>query len=173
MPTSTQRDNDAQRVFLSTVRESPGAVIDVLRAWTDISQQLTRNLRLPLVAVDVAGAVDRVFDVAEQSLAVQREVARTLVGVVARQADTAADTTVAAVTATVTETADRVEGELEAAKAEAPKAAPAQDKRPNDRRPYEERSIEELRERARELDVEGRSSMSKDELIAALRKRAQ
>jgi hypothetical protein len=73
----------------------------------------------------------------------------------------------------VTETADRVEGALEAAKAEAPKAAPAQDKRPNDRRPYEERSIEELRERARELDVEGRSSMSKDELIAALRKRAQ
>ncbi|HET7518258.1 MAG TPA: hypothetical protein VFN05_11285, partial [Actinomycetes bacterium] len=64
MPTSTQRDNDAQRVFLSTVRESQGAVIDVLRAWTDISQQLTRNLRLPLVAVDVAGAVDRVFDVA-------------------------------------------------------------------------------------------------------------
>jgi hypothetical protein len=51
------------------------------------------------------------------------------------------------------------------AKAEAPK----QDRRP-DGRTYEERSVEELRERARELEIEGRSAMSKDELIAALRK---
>jgi hypothetical protein len=35
------------------------------------------------------------------------------------------------------------------------------------------RSIEELRERARELDIEGRSSMTKDELIAALRQQAR
>ena len=35
---------------------------------------------------------------------------------------------------------------------------------------YEEQTVEELRERAAELDVEGRSSMTKDELITALRK---
>ena len=34
---------------------------------------------------------------------------------------------------------------------------------------YDERTVEELRERAAELDIEGRSSMSKDELIDALR----
>lgn len=34
---------------------------------------------------------------------------------------------------------------------------------------YDGRTVDELRERAAELDIEGRSSMSKDELIAALR----
>jgi hypothetical protein len=34
---------------------------------------------------------------------------------------------------------------------------------------YEDRTREELEERARELDIEGRSQMTKDELIDALR----
>lgn len=34
---------------------------------------------------------------------------------------------------------------------------------------YEDRTVEELRERAAELDIEGRSSMTKDQLIDALR----
>lgn len=34
---------------------------------------------------------------------------------------------------------------------------------------YEEWTVDELRERARELDVEGRSTMNKAELIKALR----
>jgi hypothetical protein len=34
---------------------------------------------------------------------------------------------------------------------------------------YEERTREELEERARELDIDGRSQMTKDELIDALR----
>jgi 23S rRNA C2498 (ribose-2'-O)-methylase RlmM len=38
---------------------------------------------------------------------------------------------------------------------------------------FEERSVGELRDRARELEIEGRSAMSKDELIAALREHAK
>ncbi|MDO5669325.1 MAG: Rho termination factor N-terminal domain-containing protein [Corynebacterium sp.] len=34
---------------------------------------------------------------------------------------------------------------------------------------YEEWTVDELQERARELDIEGRSTMNKDELIKALR----
>lgn len=36
---------------------------------------------------------------------------------------------------------------------------------------YEEWTVDELRDRARELDIEGRSSMNKEELIEALRDR--
>ncbi|HKK38743.1 MAG TPA: Rho termination factor N-terminal domain-containing protein [Cryomorphaceae bacterium] len=39
----------------------------------------------------------------------------------------------------------------------------------NDSTPYEERSKEELYEKAQEVGIEGRSEMSKDELIKALR----
>ena len=177
MPTSTKRDIDPQSSFLNVVRESQAAVVDVIRVWTDISQQLTRSLGLPVTGIDVAGAVDRVFDVAEQTLAAQRQFALGLAGVATRQADIAADTigtavdvTVETVEATVTENAKQLEAVPPVATDDAPKAeAPKHDGKA-DRRPYEERSIEELRERARELEIEGRSTLTKDELVAALRK---
>jgi hypothetical protein len=46
---------------------------------------------------------------------------------------------------------------------------PGQTRR-RDTRPYEERTIEELQERAKVLGVEGRSQMTKEELIDALRR---
>jgi hypothetical protein len=91
MPT-TQPDNDLQSSLLSAVRESQAAVIDVIHAWTDITQQLTRDLRLPNARIDLNEAVDRVFDVAEQTLAAQREFALTVAGVASRQIDIAVDT---------------------------------------------------------------------------------
>ena len=190
MPTTTQRDNNPQSSFLSAVRESQAAVLDVLRVWSDIGQQLTRDLRLPIARIDLADAVDRAFDVAEQTLAAQRQLARTLAGVATRQVDItvgtaveAADTTVETVESTVRERTHQLEDELQhgrerveqpqASKADTTKAAsPKQDRRP-DGRTYEERSLEELKERAGELQIEGRSSMSKDELIAALRNHRQ
>jgi hypothetical protein len=185
VPTETRPDTDPQRYLLSTVRQSQAAVLDTLRAWTTITEQLTRTLRLPVPEVDFAGIVDRTFDLAEQTLAAQHQLARTLAGVATRQVDT----TMEAVEATVGERVRRVEDLAETAETEqeqrarerpqpqaptgdTPEAAPKQDRRP-DGRTYEERSVEELRERAAELEIEGRSSMTKDELIAALRDHRQ
>jgi hypothetical protein len=180
MPTTTQRD-DARSSFLSAVRESQAAVIDVIRVWSDIGHQLTRRLGLPVAAVDVAGAVDRAFDVAEQTLAVQRQYALALTGAATRQVDIVVDTVVETID-TAAEAADatvdtaegtvrEVAGELQDSRERVapPQAESArQDRRP-DGRTYEERTVEELRERAAELELEGRSSMSKEELIVALR----
>ena len=181
MPTETRPDTDPQRYLLSTVRQSQAAVIDTIRTWTTITEQLTRTLRVPVPEVNFAGAVDRAFDVAEQTLAVQRQLALTLAGVATRQVDTAVetvDTVVAAVETTVGERIRQAEDLVAAAESEqeqrdpeqqAPKAESPTQNRKFDGRTYEERSIDELRERAGELQLEGRSSMSKDELIAALR----
>jgi hypothetical protein len=195
MPTTTERDNDPRSSFLSAVREGQAAVIDVIRVWADIGQQLTRDLRLPIARIDLDGAVDRAFDVAEQSLAAQRQLALALTGLATRHVDIAvdtavetidtaveaADTTVESVEGTVRESVRQIEGELQDGRerVEQPQAStddtptvkaesPKQDRRP-DGRTYEERSVEELRERAAELQIDGRSAMSKDELVAALR----
>jgi hypothetical protein len=114
VPIETRTDTDPQRYFLSTVRQSQAAVLDTIRTWTTITEQLTRTLRLPVPDVDVAAAVDRVFDVAEQTLAVQRQLALTAAGVAARQVDTAVETVgtaVGAVESTVDERLRRAERE--------------------------------------------------------------
>ena len=92
MPTKTLRGNDPQTPILSAVRESQTALLDVVRSWTDITEQLTRRLSLPVAGIDVAGAVDRTFDLAEQTLAAQRQFALTLIGAVDRQVDTVVET---------------------------------------------------------------------------------
>ena len=49
--------------------------------------------------------------------------------------------------------------------------AQAADDVDRDSRPYEDRTKEELYERAKEVGIDGRSDMTKDELIDALRNR--
>jgi len=184
VPTNTLRGNNPQHPILSAVRESQAAFIDVVRSWTDITEQFTRRLSLPVAGIDVAGALDRTFDLAEQTLAAQRQLALTLVGVVDRQVNTVVDTVEASARERVRGVEDvlreaeqpqpgREGSELPtAAKAEAPKQNDRQKIKP-DRRGFEERNVEELRDRARELEIEGRASMTKDELIAALREQRQ
>src|SRR4029450_10850921 len=91
MPTKTRGGNDPQHPILSAVRESQTALLDVVRSWTDITEQLTRRLSLPVAGIDVAGALDRAFDLAEQTLAAQRQLALTLTGVATHQVATAVE----------------------------------------------------------------------------------
>ena len=191
MPTSSRRDSDPQSDLLSTVRESQAAILDVVRSWTDVSQQITRSLPRPAAGADIASFVDRVFDLAEQTLAAQRQFALTLIGAVDRQVDTVVETVESSARESLRGVEDLLSeagderpqpgrerseqppaGKPEAQKTEARKQNGKQGTKP-DRRGFEERSVEELRDRARELDIEGRASMSKDELIAALRQHAK
>jgi len=141
VPTGTRTDTDPQRYFLSTVRHSQTAMLDTIRTWTTITEQLTRTLRFPVPDpdLDVAAAVETI------------------------------DTAVAAVETTVGKRLRRAEREQrDPEQPQAPKAESPRQNRKFDGRTYEERSIDELRERAGELQLQGRSAMSKDELIAAL-----
>jgi hypothetical protein len=175
VPTKTQRDNDPQNPILSAVRESQTALVDVVRSWTDITEQLTRNVPLPVAGFDVVGAVDRGFDLAEQTLAAYRQFTLTLVGVVDRQVDTAIETVESSARESLRGVEDLLsEAEsLPTGKPEVEKTEARKQDSKIDRRPFEERSLEELRDRARELEIEGRSAMSKDELVAALREHAK
>ena len=190
MPTNTLRGNDPQTPILSAVRESQTALLDVVRSWTNITEQLTRRLSLPVAGIDVAGAVDRTFDLAEQTLAAQRQFALTLIGAVDRQVDTVVETVESSARERLhgveevlreaednqaqpgRERPERPPAAKAAPKVEAPKQNDRQETKP-DRRGFEERGVEELRDRARELEIEGRASMSKDELIVALREQRQ
>jgi hypothetical protein len=144
-----------------------------------------------VAGIDVAGALDRSFDLAEQTLAAQRQLMLTLVGVATRQVDTVVETVESSARESLRSVKEGLrEAEAEqpqpgrerpelppAAKAETPKVeARKQNDRQEikpDRRGFAERSVEELRDRARELEIEGRASMSKDELIVALREQRQ
>ena len=166
MPTNTPRGNDPQTPILSAVRESQAAFIDVVRSWTDITEQLTRRLSLPVAGIDVAGALDRTFDLAEQTLAAQRQLALTLIGAVDRQVDTVVETVEASARERLHGVEDVREAEDNqpqpdrerpepptAAKAEVPKVEARRQNDPQDikpdRRGFAERSVEELRDRAR------------------------
>ena len=178
MPTEPPTATDPQHYLLSTIRQSQATVIDTLRAWTTLTEQLTHTLRLPIPELDLPGMVDRAFDLADQTLTAHHQLARTLAGVATHQLDTAAetaDTAVAAAESTDDERLRRAEQEQrdpeqpQTPTQDPPKAAsPNQNRRP-DGRTYEERTLEELRERAAELELEGRSTMTKDDLITALR----
>jgi Rho termination factor, N-terminal domain len=108
------------------------------------------------------------FAAAYETLAARRQVALTVVGVAGRQVETAVDTAVD----TTVEAVEVTRGQASTPEPPSKAEPPRREARP-DRRGYEERSIEELPERARELELEGRSSMSRDELIAALRKQSR
>jgi Rho termination factor-like protein len=147
-----QREGASVSSTTDFVGQSQAAIIDAVRTWTGIGQQLSRSVTLPVVGVDVAGVVDRAFDVAEQLLGAQRELALALVGAATRQVDTAVEVAESGVREGLRVVEEPVDLAVE---------------------DEQERSVEELRERARELEIEGRSAMSKDELIAALRQHSR
>jgi hypothetical protein len=104
VPTEIPTDTDPQRYLPSTLRQSQAAVIDTIRTWTTITQQLTRTLRVPVPEVDCRRRRRPRVRHRRPDLAVQRQLALTAAGIATRQVDTTpetVDTAVAAVETTV------------------------------------------------------------------------
>jgi hypothetical protein len=131
----------------------------VVRSWTDITEQLARNV--PLFTLTLVGVVDRQVDTAVET--VESSARESLRGVEDLLSEAEDDRPQPG-----RESESPPTGRPEAERTEARKQGSK-----IDRRPFEERSVEELRDRARELEIEGRSAMSKDELVAALREHAK
>jgi hypothetical protein len=134
--------------------------------------------------------VDRGFDLAEQTLTAYRHFTLSLVGVADRQVDTALETA----ESSTSESLRGVEALLREAGDDRPQPGSERSEQPPARRPKAQKprpasrtasrapsrigaASRPQRRRAarpaRELDIEGRASMSKDELIAALREHAK
>jgi hypothetical protein len=109
---------------------------------------------------DLVGAIRG--SAAAKQAASQVRAARSRVKAAGTSSGRAASDSATAVRRAGTVVADRTEPK--------PQQAPTASRRGGAIRPYEQRTVEELHQRAGELGIAGHASMSKDELIAALRR---
>jgi hemerythrin superfamily protein len=165
--TSGESPDQLQQQVLDLVTRSQDAIVKAVKAWTDTVSRLLPDLP-PMSggepASRPANAIDQAFDFAERLLASQRRFARELLGG-GRGPEEAWE-----------ETGERQEQQRSQPSTEDQK--PSQRGRPQQRggrgggegRDYAEMSLQELRELARDRNLPGRSGLSKQELIGALKK---
>ncbi len=115
----------------------------------------------------IAAASDEVSAKAQKAAAATAKKAGDVAAVASAKVQKAADAT--AVKAKDTSAAAQSAAKSAASKAKTANKKIAKVTKDQDSRPYEERTKAELYERAQELDLDGRSGMTKDDLIAALR----
>jgi hypothetical protein len=163
--TSARSAIDNGVTSVRTLREQATKELDTLR------EQATKEF--DGLAKRGRGLVGSVRDSAAVRQAVgQTRTARSRVKAAGTSVGRAAEDTAKAVDRAGTIVADRTEpgtGQQTAARRTGT-PTPTGGRRGGAVRPYEERTVDELRDRARELGIEGFSTMTKDELIAALRK---
>jgi hypothetical protein len=137
MSTTSTRFQDQS---IDLVRQSQDAIVDGIRAWTEVLRRTTPAWQAAGWPVRPEEAVDAVFDIAEQTLATQRQIARQVWGATATVAETAAEQT--------------------------PKRQAEKRSQPD----YDSMTVEQLQDEAAKAEIEGRSQMNKQELVKALRK---
>lgn len=150
MPYETR---EAATPVLEMTRQGQRSFVEAIRSWSEVVSRFTSDLSQPAAVPETPRSeelVDLSFDFVQTLLVQQRRFAHDLVDalrpVVERQRETVAPGQ------RVVEEARRT--------AEAPRRLPD----------YESMTVEELQERASKAGIEGRSSMNKKELVAALRK---
>lgn len=143
-------------------RQSQDVLVDVVRTWTESFNRFFPGLSSFSFDPDslrAGEAIDTAFDFAEQLLASQRQIAHQLVDVTKPLIEVAVKQQRELVSQ-----GERVQREFIE---QAERTRQAEREAENGR--IEELTVEELREEAAKAGIEGRSSMSKQQLVAALR----
>lgn len=159
---TTKTYDEIRNQSLDLVRQSQNAVVEGVRAWSEALGSLAPAGQATGWTVRPEEAVDAVFDVAEQTLATQRQVARQFWGAAVTMTESAAQRT-----STAAQEASAAGQQASAASTRAPAETSTAKSTGED---YESMTVEELQDEAARAGVEGRSQMNKQELVKALRK---
>lgn len=164
-PMLARKVYEFNKAVLTTSIDTAKSVISVVADGVSSATGTARDAGATVVG-QTRSAVDRTVDQASESAKDVAETTRTAVRGTVGEARSGAKEVVGQARAQGKQASAQVD---RVAARTADRAVDAVDQSPSSGTPYESWTKEELYERAQELDVEGRSTMSKKQLISALR----
>lgn len=164
-PTLARKVIEFNKAVITTSIDTAKSVISVVADGVSSATDAARGAGATVVG-QTRSAVDRTIDQATNGAQDVAEHTRSAVDRTVGEAKSGAKQVAGQARAQGRQASEKVD---RVAARTADRAVDAVDRSPSSGTPYESWTKDELYERAQELEIEGRSTMSKDELITALR----